>query len=108
MLNDASAVFAMPTWDEVRKEPSNLPSIKILDDDERLPVALMFLLSTVENRSGFLVVPLFAMNSPDQYGVTMKKPSECNVLKAFILSVPCVEVSVTWEPSRLPCPMQPF
>lgn len=90
MLNEASAVFAMPTWDGVCKEPSNLPSIKMLEEDERLPVALMFLLSTVEKRSGFLVFPLFAMNSPDQYGVTMKKPSECNVLKAFILPEPGV------------------
>ena len=95
MLNETTADFAMPTWEGVCKEPSNLPSIRILDEDVRFPVALMFLLSTVEKRSGFLDFPLFIMNSPDQYGITTKKPSECNVLKAFVLPVPGVEVSVT-------------
>ncbi len=110
-LNEASAVFAMPTWEDVFIVPSNLPSIKMLDEDKRSPLAFIFLLSTVENRSGFLVVFLLVINNTAPVWFANEKAfrnHEPDILKAFRLPFTVDVLAFIWELLKLPCPMRLF
>ena len=60
-LNEASAVFAMPTWEDVFIVPSNLPSIKMLDEDKRVDPNLVTVYQSLRLLTIELSIPFLVM-----------------------------------------------